>query len=60
MGLISHPVMKYLFRSSWQDTINVMDQHDVLGDSKMIKSVPGDLITIICQRIEGIVPGASF
>ena len=44
MGLICHPVRKYLLRSSRHDDINVLHQQDVLGDSDMIKSVPGDLI----------------
>lgn len=56
MGFISHPVVKYLLLPMpQQDVINVVDQHEVLGDNEVIKPVPRDLIMIMCQRIEGTV-----
>lgn len=57
-------MVKYLLLLSVrpnQQVINEADQHNVLGHSEMIKSVPGDLIMIMYQRIEGTVLGrASF
>lgn len=47
-------------RPSQYDVINIADQRHVLGNSEMMRSVPRDLITIICQRIEGTVPGLLF